>query len=68
MLVALLGQETGGACYAQLKEDKEKKAELSEYLLPDGRSRALHLIMLLFQQNHLDVTEARSGIYHCQCP
>lgn len=60
-LVTLMGQETGKRYYEQIKGDEDKKAVLSGYLLEDAGDRKLHLIRLLFQQNHLQVSRAEEA-------
>lgn len=58
LLVSLLGQKTGREFYTQLKDNEEKKKELSQYLLPNAEERKVYLITFLFQYHQLDVTKA----------
>lgn len=58
VLVALMGQEIGRGYYMQLKEHKERREELSRYLIPDARARGIYLIQLLYVQNRLDPEKA----------
>lgn len=60
-LVILMGQERGKHYYDRIKEDDQKKAVLSGYLLEETGDRKLHLIRLLYQQNHLEVSRAEEA-------
>ncbi len=61
LLVSLLGQKDGRELYTQLKDNEEKKKELSQYLLSDTEERKVYLIALLFQYHQLDATKAKSA-------
>jgi len=59
LLVSLMGQNPGRECYAKLKDDEERKKELSQYLLSNAEERKVYLIAFLFQYHHLDGTKAQ---------
>ncbi len=58
VLVSLLGQETGRDLYVKIREDEERKAEWSRYLISDIEERNLYLIAMLYKQNQLDTSKA----------
>lgn len=61
LLVSLLGQKDGRELYTQLKDNEEKKKELSQYLLSDTEERKVYLIEMLFRYHQLDETKAKSA-------